>query len=36
MLTEQLAQALLRAESVEPRGDDRGGALVGGPGELGV
>jgi hypothetical protein len=34
MLTVQLAQALLLAESVELRGDYRGGALVGGPGEL--
>jgi hypothetical protein len=34
MLTVQLAHALLLAESVELRGDYRGGALVGGPGEL--
>ena len=36
MLTVQLAQALLLAEAVELGGDDGGGALVGGPGELGV
>jgi hypothetical protein len=36
MLVVQFAKAFLLAQSVELGGDDRGGALVGGPGELGV
>jgi len=36
MQTVQLAKVFLLAESVELGGNDRGGALVGGPGELGV
>jgi hypothetical protein len=34
VLTVQLAKAFLLAEPVELEGDDRGSALVGGPGEL--
>ena len=36
MLVVQFAKAFLLAESVELGGEDAGGALVGGPGELGV